>query len=44
MTAQVSYRLINSEEQAFIVQTLTLLGLGAILVFVFLVVLFKVLF
>ena len=43
MKATVNYRLINTDEQAFIVETLALMGIGAVLIFVFIGMLFKVL-
>jgi hypothetical protein len=42
MHATVSYRLINTEEQAFIVETLALMGLGVLLIFGSIGILFRV--
>ena len=43
MSAKVSYRLINSQEHTFIVQTLVFMGIGFILLFLFMGLLFRAL-
>ena len=43
MSATLSYRLINSEEHTFILQTLTIMALGFALIFTFISFLFRAL-
>ena len=43
MKATVSYRLINQEEHAFIIATLIFMGIGFVLIFIFIGLLFRAL-
>ena len=43
MTAKVNYRLINQQEHSFIVQTLVFMGVGFLLIFLFIGLLFRAL-
>ena len=43
MTAKVNYRLINQQEHSFIVQTLIFMGVGFVMIFLFIGLLFRAL-
>ena len=43
MLARINYRLINQQEHTFIVQTLVFMGVGFILIFLFIGLLFRAL-